>query len=239
MPSSDQPDGTDSRAQFPSTHWSAVVGARDWQAATALETLCRAYWAPLYAYVRRQGYPPEDAKDLTQEFFSRLLEDSSLASVHESKGRFRSFLLASCKHLLANEWKRAHRQKRGGGQHHFSIDGELAEGLASFELQSHLDPEKLYEKRWAETLLQRVLDRLQQEWGDASCRFDDLKAFLVERKGTTSFGEAAARAGVTEASLKWAVHKLRRRYRELVREEIAHTVDGPRWLLCWSRFSRR
>ena len=194
----------------------------------ALEDLCRAYWPPLYAYIQRQGYNPEDAQDLTQEFFSRLLEDQSLASVHQAKGRFRSFLLASIKHLLANEWKRATRQKRGGGAAHFSLDEEIAAGKASHELLNHLDPERLYEKRWAETLLQRVLDRLRDEWEgkEANRHFADLKTFLVEAKGSVSFAEIAARTGLSEASVKWAVHKLRRRYRELVREEISHTVNS-------------
>jgi RNA polymerase sigma-70 factor (ECF subfamily) len=176
--------------------------------------------------VRRQGHQPHDAQDLTQEFFSRLLEKDSFASVDRSKGRFRSFLLASMKHFLANEWKRATRQKRGGGQMHFSIDAQVAEGTV--ELQNQMDPEKLFEKRWAETVLQRVLDRLQQEWleKEGAGRFEDLKVFLVEPKGSTSFAEAAARAGATEASLKWAVHKLRERYRDLVREEISHTVEN-------------
>jgi RNA polymerase sigma-70 factor (ECF subfamily) len=180
--------------------------------------------------VRRQGHSPEDAQDLTQEFFSRLLEDNSLASVDASKGRFRSFLLASMKHLLANEWKRATRQKRGGGLVHFSLDEELATGAQQFEAMDHFDPEKAYAKRWAETLLQRVLDRLHDEWENkgATRHFDDLKAFLVDRKGVLSFAEAADRAGVTEASVKWAVHKLRKRYRELVREEVAHTVQDEK-----------
>jgi RNA polymerase sigma factor (sigma-70 family) len=216
-------------AVFRTTHWSLVLragqGSAD-EARSALEELCRAYWPPLYAYVRRQGYNPEDAQDLTQEFFSRLLADHSLASVHESKGRFRSFLLASIKHLLANEWKRATRQKRGGGALHFSI-GEDEPALVHDELLTQFDPEKAYERRWAETLLRRVLDRLRDEWEhkETTRHFEDLKPFLVDRKGSVSFASTAAQIGVTEASLKWAVHKLRQRYRELVREEIAQTVE--------------
>ena len=216
-----------SGAHFPSTLWSVVRSAGE-ESHPALEKLCAAYWPPLYAYVRRRGYPPQDAQDLTQEFFARLLEDHSLTGVDKDKGRFRSFLLASIKHLLTNEWKRATRQKRGGGQLHFSIEAQLAEGYTERGLQIHLDPEKLYEKRWAETLLQRVLDRLRQEWdqeGGAN-RFEDLKVFLVEPKGTTTIAEAAARCGISEPSLKWAVHNLRRRYRELVREEVSQTVEN-------------
>ena len=218
---------TYSGAQFPSTLWSVVRSAGE-ESRPALEKLCAAYWPPLYAYVRRRGYQPQDAQDLTQEFFARLLEDHSLTAVDQGKGRFRSFLLASIKHLLANEWKRATRQKRGGGQLHFSIEAQLAEGFTDRALQIHPDPEKLYEKQWAETLLQRVLDRLREEWDEAgsASRFEDLKVFLVEPKGSTSIAEAAARGGVSEASLKWAVHKLRRRYRELVREEVSQTLES-------------
>lgn len=227
MPIRDPGGGPNTGAQFPPTLWSVVRNARDGESAAALEKLCRAYWPPLYAYVRRQGYRPEDAQDLTQEFFARLLRDGSLASVHESKGRFRSFLLAAFKNLLANEWKHAQRQKRGGAHPHFSLEEELAQGRHEPEMLDALDPEKAYEKRWAETLLERVLDRLREEWEgkDETRRFEDLKGFLVDPRGSVPFAEAAARAGVSEASLKWAVHKLRRRYRELVREEIAHTVS--------------
>ena len=225
---SDLVSGAGGGAQFPSTLWTIVQSARDQRCAQALETLCRAYWYPLYAYAQRQGHRPEDAQDLTQEFFSRLLADQSLATVNESKGRFRSFLLASFKHLMANEWKRGQRQKRGGSQRHFSLEGELAEGQYEPELTDTLDPEKLYEKRWAETLLQRVLDRLHDEWEHTGTtrHFEDLKSFLIDQKGATPLAEVAARLGVSDASLKWAVHKLRQRYRELVREEIAHTVSS-------------
>ena len=226
------PQALQGAAQFRTTRWSVVyrAGARECSeedGRRALEELCRAYWRPLHTYVRRQGYSEDDAQDLTQEFFARLLQDSSLSFVHESKGRFRSFLLASIKHLLANEWKRATRQKRGGGAAHFSLEEEMATGRAQPELLDHLDPEKAFEKRWAETLLARVLDRLHAEWEDKDHprHFDELKTFLIDDRGAVSFAEAAARTGVSEASVKWAVHKLRRRYRELVREEIAHTVS--------------
>ena len=227
MPIFESASGPNTGAQFPSTLWTLVRSARDGQSTPALEKLCRAYWSPLYAYVRREGYSPEDAQDMTQEFFSRMLEDHSLASVHETKGRFRSFLLASIKHLLANEWKRANRQKRGGGQKHFSLEAEIAEGHHRVEPLDPLDPERVYEKRWAETLLQRALDRLRAEWGskDTARHFDELKPFLVDKQAAGSFADIAARAGMTEASLKWAVHKLRQRYRELVRDEIAQTVS--------------
>lgn len=232
MPLDPLPQALDGAGRFRTTRWSMVYRAGSRQCSAedglrALEELCRAYWPPLYAYVRRQGYDQDDAQDLTQEFFSRLLQDHSLATVHETKGRFRSFLLASIKHLLANEWKRATRQKRGGGAVHFSIEEQLATGHGEPVLLDHLDPEKAFEKRWAETLLQRVLDRLRDEWKDKDNprHFDELKPFLIDVRAAVSFAEAAARVNVSEASLKWAVHKLRGRYRELVREEIAHTVN--------------
>ncbi len=195
----------------------------------ALEKLCRTYWYPLYAFVRRQGHGSHDAQDLTQEFFSRLLNSDSLDSVHPDKGRFRSFLIASLKHFLTNEWKHSQRQKRGGGQTPFSLDEQTAEGLYKHEPQDHFTPEKAFERRWTETLLQTVLDRLRKEWeaDGPNFRFEDLKPFLLQNDGTMPFAEAATRLGATEASLKWAVHKLRKRYRELFREEIAHTVESP------------
>ena len=219
-------------AAFLTTHWSMVLragGKGSLESASALEILCRGYWYPLYAYVRRQGHDSHEAQDLTQEFFFRLLEANSLASVHPDKGRFRSFLIASLKHFLINEWKRSQRQKRGGGQTHFSIEAETAEGRFRHEPANHFTPEKAFERRWAETLLQQVLDRLQGEW---ECRktpgaFEDMKPFLLDAKGSARVAGVAARLGVTEESLKWSVRKLRQRYRDIFREEIAHTVSRP------------
>ena len=221
-------------AAFVTTHWSMVLRASSHpssQSLGALEKLCRAYWYPLYAYVRRQGHDAHEAQDLTQEFFSRLLQDNSLASVQPSKGRFRSFLIASLNHYLANDWKHSQRQKRGGGHIHFSLDEETAEDRFRHEPADHFTPEKAFERRWAETLLQGVLDRLRDEWegkaaGAATCRFDDVKPFLLDGKEAAPFADAARHLGITEASLKWAVHKLRKRYGEMFREEIAHTVSG-------------
>jgi len=197
--------------------------------AAALEKLCRAYWYPLYAHIRRQGKDPHDAQDLTQEFFSRLLESNALDAVHPSKGRFRSFLIASLNHFLANDWKHSQRQKRGGGHLHFSIDEQTAEGRYQHEPPDHFTPEKAFERRWAETLLQSVLDRLCHEWESKGTPrpFDEIKLFLIEGKEAAPFAEMAARLGVTEASLKWTVHKLRKRYGEIFREEIASTVSSP------------
>ena len=195
----------------------------------ALESLCHCYWYPLYCYVRRQGHGFHAAQDLTQEFFSRLLESNGIDTVHPDKGRFRSFLIASLNHFLANEWKHSRRQKRGGGQPHFSLEGESAEGRYSHEPADHFTPEKAYDRRWAETLLQRVLDRLRDEWSDNQPpgRFAELKPFLLDGKDAVRMADEAARLGVTEDSLKWTVRKLRGRYREIFREEIAHTVSRP------------
>jgi RNA polymerase sigma-70 factor (ECF subfamily) len=221
-----------SGAAFATTHWSMVLDAGNRsrpEYAPALEKLCRGYWYPIYACVRRQGHAVHAAQDLTQEFFSRLLESHGIDAVHPDKGRFRSFLIASLNHFLANEWKHARRQKRGGGKPHFSLEHESAEGRFQHEPADHFTPEKAFDRRWAETLLQHVLDRLRNEWElkDATRRFEDMKPFLLEGRGIARIADLATRLGVTEASLKWSVRKLRQRYREIFREEIAHTVSCP------------
>ena len=219
-------------ASFVTTHWSVVLRAGNQhspESASSLEKLCCVYWHPLYGYVRRQGKNPHDAQDLTQEFFSCLLASHSLGAVHPSKGRFRSFLIAALNHFLANDWKQARRQKRGGDHTHFSLDAATAEDRFQHELPDHFTPDKAFERRWAETLLQTVLDRLRAEWepDGAPRHFDEMKAFLIEGKDAATFAEVAGRLGVTEASLKWSVHKLRGRYGEIFREEIASTVSHP------------
>jgi RNA polymerase sigma factor (sigma-70 family) len=217
---------------FATTHWSVVLAAgRDEQpgAADALERLCRSYWYPLYAYVRRQGYAPADAQDLTQGFFAKFLESDALQSVHPDKGRFRSFLLASLNHFLANAWNRARTQKRGGRVHVLSLDQAQAEERFRLEPASDLTPEKLFERRWALSLLDQVLDRLEKEWvaDDKGALFRLLRVFLSDVKGAAPYADAARQAGVSEAAARQAVHRLRLRYRELVRQEIAHTVGDP------------
>jgi RNA polymerase sigma-70 factor (ECF subfamily) len=172
---------------FASTHWSVVLRAGDSQSpesSNALEKLCRSYWYPLYAFVRRQGYGPEDAADLTQEFFSRLLASKGLAGVDRRKGKFRSFLLASMKHLLANEWNRANRQKRGGGQVHFSLDAAAAEDQYRHDGSEGLAPDRIFERRWAETLIDTVTLRLHAEFEDAGMANASkvLKIFLLGRR---------------------------------------------------------
>lgn len=219
-------------AAFVTTHWSVVMRAATQgspDSGPALEKLCRTYWYPIYAFARRQGRAHHEAQDLTQDFFSRLLESEALDSVHPQKGRFRSFLIASFRHFLANEWKAARRQKRGGGQELLSLDEEDAEGRYKRDPADHLTPEKVFERRWAETLLADVLDRLQSEWeaNKSNGCFEDLKPFLLGGGDASPFASVAVRLNVTEASLKWTVHKLRQRYREIFREEIAHTVASP------------
>lgn len=217
---------------FTTTRWSMVLAAGQAsspEAQAALEELCRAYWPPLYAFVRRQGHGPEEAQDLTQEFFLRLLQQDGLARMDQGKGRFRSFLLASLKNLLANKWHRARTQKRGGEAVHFSLDDPAREACYDAGLADTLTPDKLFDRRWAETLLERVLVRVRDEWDarDRQQRFDELKVFLVERRGTAPFAEVATRLGVTVPALRSSVHRLREAYREAFLQEIAHTVATP------------
>jgi RNA polymerase sigma factor (sigma-70 family) len=214
---------------FATTHWSVVLtAARDAepQAAEALEKLCGSYWYPLYAYVRKTGRTVEDSQDLTQEFFARLLEKQYLGLATPERGRFRTFLLSSLKNFLANDWKRAHRQKRGGRAAFLSIDAEVGETLYAAEPVDTADPEKLYEKRWAGTLLDRTLNRLRQDYASTGRAqlFDELKVFVWGERGDASYSEVAAHLQLSEGAVKVAVHRLRHRFRELLRAEIADTV---------------
>ena len=217
---------------FVTTHWSVVVAAGradTARARDALARLCQTYWHPLYAYVRRVGHSPHDAQDLTQEFFARLLEKNFLAGADESRGRFRSFLLASLKHFLANEWHKARAQKRGGGQIPIPIDMAAAETSIGFEPADTTTAEKIYERRWALTLLDRVLRRLREEFvrDGKEKLFEQLKPTLTEASRSVRYAEIAVRLGTSEGAVKVAVHRLRQRYRELLRAEIADTVAGP------------
>jgi RNA polymerase sigma-70 factor (ECF subfamily) len=219
--------------EFRTTHWSVVLQASQMdssRAQAALEELCRGYWYPIYSFVRRRGCSPEDAQDLTQEFFSQLLANRGLATVHPAKGRFRSFLLASLKNLLANQWNRAQAQKRGGGVPLFSLDEKAAEDRFQLEPPENTTPETIFERRWAETLLERVLLRVRAEWNqrDKQQRFDTLKTFLTDRRGEVPFAEVAARLDTTVPALRSVVHKLRELYRRVFLDEIAQTVDDPR-----------
>jgi len=219
---------------FATTHWSVVTMAMAGQqnppaARQALETLCRTYWYPLYAFVRRQGYGPEDAQDLTQAFFARFVGKDFLSDVRRERGKFRSFLLASLKHFLANEWDRTRAQKRGGGRVFVHLDDATAEERYRLEPRDDMSPEKIYERRWALTLLDRVLSRLRDELVEAGKaeQYEALKPFLLAGQGAIPYAEVAARIPSTPEAVKVAVHRLRKRYRELLRAEIAQTVSSP------------
>ncbi len=214
---------------FRTTHWSVVVLAgqeQSEQAVRALETLCQGYWYPLFAYLRGRGYPLHQAEDLTQAFFTQLLTKNSLATADPQRGRFRTFLLSSLEHFLANEWNREQTRKRGGGCSFISLDYVRDHEERPVEPGHDLNPERLYEKRWAEAVLELVLERLRKEFDGASIkRFEVLKPFLTELKGTSSYAAAARELGITEQAVKSAIHRLRQRWRELMREEIAHTLN--------------
>jgi RNA polymerase sigma factor (sigma-70 family) len=231
-------------AQFGQTHWSVVLSAagrqNPSQAAESLEKLCSLYWRPLYAYLRRQGESPHDAQDLTQEFFFRLLKKDFLNAVDQSKGRFRSFLLAALKHFLSNERDRARAQKRGGGQSPLSLDFTSEETQFSFQPADNVTPETLFERRWATTLLEQALARLRREYAAQSKEplFEQLKTTLTEGRGSVAYSALAASLKMSEAAVKMAVHRLRQRYRECLRAEIAQTVvtaeeieDEPRHII--------
>ena len=218
--------------RFRTTRWSLVLAARDRtspEARQALQELCEAYWYPLYAFVRRHGHPAEEAQDLTQEFFVRLLEKDFLALVDQSRGKFRSFLMTACKHFLANECDRARALKRGGGRELLSIDARAGESRYAAEPTHDLTAERLFERRWALLLLQHVLSRLRDEFRQAGKgeQFEQLKVFLTGEKSAGHYVQTAEVLRATPGAVRVAVHRLRRRYRELLREEIARTVNDP------------
>jgi len=217
---------------FATTHWSVVLAARGSdlpEAAAALEELCRAYWYPLYAYVRRKGHGPHDAQDLTQEFFARLLKKNYVAQADRERGRFRTYLLAALTHFLADEWDKARRLKRGGDREIISFDAASAEERYQVEPIDQLDAAKLFERRWVTTLFDKVLVRLEEEFRDSGKGelFDGLKISLLAEDSGLSYAEVGGRLSLTETAANQAVHRMRRRYRELFREEIAQTVAGP------------
>ena len=217
--------------EFTTTHWSVVLSAGDRespQAADALERLCRAYWYPLYAYVRRDGSSPEDAQDLTQAFFARLLSKDYLADVRREKGRFRSFLLACLRHFLADERDRARAIKRGGGRTPLSLDAQDAEGRYMMEPKDELTAETVFERRWALTVLESARARLREDYARAGKieRFEALERFLPGEQADCTYAQAASRLGLAPGTVKWEVHQLKQRYRELLRAEIAHTVPS-------------
>jgi len=214
---------------FVTTRWSVVLAAQDKSSpdsAAALETLCRAYWYPLYAYVRGSGRSPHDAQDLTQEFFARLLAQDWLRVVLPEKGRFRTFLLVTLKRFLTNEWHRGVAQKRGAGNLPLSLDAETAE--RRFATEPPLTPDELYERRWAMTLLDESLERLQRDFAHTgrAREFNSLKEWLTAERGSIPYGQIATALGTTEGAARVAVHRMRKQFRVLFRQTIAETVDA-------------
>jgi DNA-directed RNA polymerase specialized sigma24 family protein len=218
-----------SLGNFSTTHWSTVLEAgqnNSPQAAQALEWLCRAYWYPLYAYVRRQGHNVQDAQDLTQEFFARLLEHKYLRLADRNRGRFRTFLLTSLQHFLINDWKKANRCRRGGGQEVLWLDEEMAESRLAAEPAMEQPPDTLYDRGWAAVLMDRALAAMRAEFEQAGKAdvFHRLKVFVWGEKNALSYAAMAEELAMTEGAVKVAVHRLRQRYGDLLRAEVAQTV---------------
>lgn len=219
---------TSGGARFETTHWSMVLKAGQ-GADEALVKLCRNYWLPLYAYTRRRGHGAHDAQDLTQGFFFHLLENRGIATVAPERGRFRSFLLVALKHYLDNEWHKNRAQKRGGGQAFVSWDDLRVEEREDFEPQDELSPEKMFDRRWALTLLERAMKQLEKECvaGKKGELFERLKGHLTGDGEGMPYKDLAKELGMSEGALKVALHRLRRRFGELVRDQIERTVSDP------------
>ena len=220
---------TASAENFTETRWSKVMlaGRGDSELSrAALETLCARYWFPIYSFIRRKGSSPHDAEDLTQQFFARLLETNALANADRSKGRFRNFLLGALVHFLSNESRKERTQKRGGGQSPITIDLSTGEERYLTEPDPNLTPEECYDRMWASTLLEAAFQRLQTEFEKAGqqCRFDCLKAFLGKHQTRKDYEEATGKLNMTLKSVQGTVFRLRQRYRQLVRMEVAETV---------------
>ncbi len=220
------------RPAFVTTHWSVVLtaaGNDTTQAQEALSCLCETYWYPLYAYARRRGHGPEDAQDLTQEFFARLLEKHWLARADREKGKFRSFLLMAMKRFLANEWDKAQSLKRGGQIRFVPFQFDTAETRYTREPADASTPEQVFEKQWALTLLQSVLQRLRADYEhDGKGKlFEALEPCLIGSRATQPYGELASTLGMTEGAVRMAVSRLRERYRQYLKDEIAKTVATP------------
>jgi len=217
---------------FATTHWTVVLAAgrrHTPQSDHALDELCRTYWFPLYAYVRRRGHEKQDAEDLVQAFFARFLAKNYLEGLCAERGRFRAFLLASLKHFLANEWDKSQRQKRGAGAMHLSLDWQTADSKFQVAAASEPSPDQAFDREWALALLSKVIEHLQAECAaDGKARlFEQLKVFLAAGKGETAQSEVAKALGMEEGAVRVAVHRLRKRYRQLLRDEIASTLSDP------------
>lgn len=217
---------------FAATEWSVVRAAGqscEHEARQALETLCQMYWQPLYAYVRRRGYNVEEAQDLTQGFFTSILTRNSLRGVEQQRGKFRAFLLGAMKHYLAEEWNRAHAHKRGGTAAVTSLDFEKAESRYRIEPVDKMTPERIYERRWAGELLNRAVAQLEREFYNSpdAKLFRAIKPLLLGERLQDNYSRIAQELGLSEGALKVAIHRMRKRYRHLVRQEVARTVSRP------------
>jgi RNA polymerase sigma factor (sigma-70 family) len=217
------------RDDFATTQWSLVLKAGQGEGAAdeSLQRLCQTYWLPIYAYVRRRSRDASEAQDLTQEFFARLLEKNLFAAASPERGRFRAFLLTSLKHFLINEHQRAVAQKRGGGRALLTLDWEAGERRWRHEPADGRDPERLFERQWALALLDQTLARLAEEWraGGKAEAFEHLRPLLVAENAAESYAELAPRLGMSAGAVRQAVSRLRKRYRALLREEVAATLD--------------
>jgi RNA polymerase sigma factor (sigma-70 family) len=225
-------NATSDRQWFATTHWSVVLStgqSNSSQASEALEKLCRTYWPPLYSYVRRQGYGPEDAQDLTQAFFAKLLEKNFWARADPQKGRFRSFLLTALRQFLADERDRARAAKRGGGVSLISFDEQTGEEHFLEGLDQKLSGEQQFDRQWASTVLEQARARLRQECmaSGKSGLYDRVNLLGDEHDRSVAYAEVAQQLGMSVSAIKSAVSRLRARYGELVREEVAHTVSSP------------
>ena len=219
------------KPRFATTHWSVVLTAgksSSTEQKQALETLCQSYWFPLYAYLRRRGYDTQQAEDYTQAFFAHILERKDLQTADPKYGKFRSFLLVRLKYFLSDERDRAHAKKRGGNKKVLSLDIENAEGQYALEPAIQLSPEMLFEKSWAITVLERTMERLEAEMARKNKQklFDCLKVYLTADKNAIPYQDMAAELKISDGSVRVAVHRLRRRYRKLLRDEIAQTVNS-------------
>lgn len=220
---------SESPRPFATTHWSMVAAAgrsSSPESARALAALCQSYWYPLYAYVRRGGHDAHEAQDLTQEFFARLLARRNLRLADRQRGKFRTFLLTALKNFLASQWRKEQAHKRGGGRLPVSLDFASGESRYAFEPSHELTAERMFERRWALTLLDQAITKLKEEFiasGKAEL-FESLKGSLGGESASASYDEIAARLAMTEGAVKTAAHRLRRRCRELLRAEIAQTV---------------
>ncbi|MCL4181324.1 MAG: sigma-70 family RNA polymerase sigma factor [Verrucomicrobia bacterium] len=229
---SDAGRSSDHPRWFATTHWSVVLAAKQGgssESAGALEWLCRTYWYPLYAFLRREGRSPHDAQDLTQSFFARLLQGRFLENVGPQKGKFRSFLLAALKNFLCDERDRATAEKRGGGQTFISLDDHNAEEWYLLEPDAGVPPERVFEQRWALTLLAQALAGLREEYAAAgkTQEFDHLKVFLATPTSDGAYDDMTVKLGMTVDNIAVKVHRLRQRYGEFIRAEIAQTVACP------------